>query len=803
MFKKSVLFIFIVYSFISKTIVAQNIGGIINIYTSVTSIVGTTISVSSSAGFITGNKVLIIQMKGAGIDQANTPAYGDVLAYNNAGNYEYATITGVSGNNITIQSPLCKQYSIPDLVQLITVPEYITPTITSTLMAQDWNGVTGGVLVFEASDTVIMNADINVSGNGFRGGITYSGSFGCSNPNYYLSTGVGGEKGESISKYINMQECGRGKLANGGGGGNPGNSGGGGGGNSGAGGIGGNEYSGCGATGVQGIGGSSVSYSGGKIFLGGGGGGGFGDNAQSITPGTDGGGIVIITANTIIGNNFFIRSNGLHQTLVANDESAGGGGSGGSVFLSTANFPTTLNITTNGGDGGNTYNNIFTGQCHGTGGGGGGGILWINGATLPATINFTTNGGQPGIVQNPASQCYNTSFGALAGQNGNALFNLPSIQPLVPVDLGNDTSVCPAQTLVFDAGANYTTYLWNDASTNQTLAFLITGSYSVTVTNASGCSDIDTLTISLLPPIVFSIGNDTAVCPQQPIFLDAGAGFTNYLWNNGSTSQTISTVDSGDCVLTVTNNLGCIGIDTVEVNWFTPQIPILGNDTSICLNGQFIFDPGVGFNNYLWADGSTTQSYIAINPGLYTVSVTDANGCTSIGSASVLSFVSPPSIEINDTFLCHGTPVFIQSPNTILNHIWSDSTTNSFMQVNSPGIYSITIITIEGCTKTDSFEVKESCPVLLYFPNAFSPNGDGVNDEFFPIDFNVSEFHMHIYNRWGQLIFESNNLSERWNGTFKEQLCAIGVYVYSATYSGESDGIISSGNLKGSVTLIK
>ncbi len=798
--KTLLLSILIVSPFISYS---QNISGIINSYTSVTAITGVNISVTSSVGFSVTGKVLIIQMKGAAINQTNTLSYGDILSYNNAGNYEYAIVTAINGNTITIQSPLCRQYTIADLVQLITVPQFTNPTVTATLLAQDWNGTTGGVLVFDASGTVTLNADIDVSGNGFTGGATCLSGFGCSNTNFFLGLGSGGVKGESIAQYIGGQEGGMGKIANGGGGGNPGNCGGGGGGNFGSGGIGGNEYSGCGTTGIQGIGGSVVSNTGLKIFMGGGGGGGFSDNSQSVTPGTDGGGIVLITASAIDGNNFFIRSDAPNQTLVANDESAGGGGSGGSIILAVPNFLSTTNITTNGGDGGNTYNNIFTGQCHGPGGGGGGGLLWISGATLPASVNYTAAAGQPGLVQNPASSCYNTSFGAAAGNAGGVLFNLPLAQLLVPVDLGPDTSLCPLQTLVLDAGAGYASYVWNDGSTTENINALQTGVFAVTVTTGSGCTDIDTVTLSLLPPIIFSLGNDTTVCQNEIVLLDAGNGYAGYLWNDGSTAQTFPTNDSGLVNVTVANNLGCTGTDTMMIYWNIPPQPDLGNDTSICISGSHTFDAGTGATAFVWNDGSTTQTITVTVPGLYSVTVTDAFGCTAQAGGNILGYFNPPDLVMPDTFMCPGTPIQIIAPGTFTHYLWQDSSVFSSIMVNMPGVYSLTVTNFVGCSATDSFLVQEKCPVLLYFPNGFSPNEDGINDGFFGIGFNISSYHLEIYDRWGQLIFITNDIHDHWDGKKDDAPCGIGVYIFYSKYSGESDGVITTGEVKGNVTLLR
>ncbi len=781
---------------------AQNISGIINTYTSVNAISGTTISVSSAAGYTAGGKVLIIQMKGASIDQSNSSTYGDILSYNNCGNYEYANVVSVNGNNIIIQSPLCRQYSIPDLVQLITVPQYTNPVVTSTLLCQDWNGTTGGVLVFEASGTVLLNADIDVSGNGFRGGSVCLAGFGCNNTNYFLPLGQGGQKGEGIADYVTSQQGGRGKLSNGGGGGNPGNCGGGGGGNYGSGGNGGFEYSGCGGTGIQGIAGANLNYSGGKVFMGAGGGGGFSDNSQAVTPGTDGGGIVIITANAIDGNNFFIRSDAPDQTLIANDESAGGGGAGGTVFLSVNNFLSVVNVSASGGDGGNTYNNIFTFDCHGPGGGGGGGLLWLSNAALPANVIFNGAPGQPGLVQNPSSSCYNTTFGATAGLPGNYLLNLPSIDTIIPVALGNDTAVCVAQAFTLDAGTNYASYLWSDGSVQQTISVAQTGTYSVTVTNAAGCVDVDTLTVSLLPPIIFSLGNDTSVCAGSPVNMDAGAGFASYNWHNGTVTQTYISNDSGAFSVTVTDSLGCSGSDTMNISYTNPSPPVFANDTSICFLDTVVFDAGPGAT-YLWNNGSTTQTINAWWPGIYSVTVTDAGGCSTQAAGSLAAFISPIVTVMHDTFMCPGTPTYLQANQSFSSYFWSDSSGLSIDLISMPGTYSVTVTNSFGCTGEEVFTVEEKCPVEVFFPNAFTPNTDGNNDFFSGIGVNVSSFRLRIYNRWGQVVFESESLNDKWDGTLDDIPCGMGVYVFVASYSGMSGDEKISGVKKGNVILLR
>ncbi|MBW8052047.1 MAG: hypothetical protein FVQ77_17235, partial [Cytophagales bacterium] len=397
-----------------------NIAGIINSYTKVTAINSSnSIAVISTAEFSAGDKAFLIQMKGATIDDtSNTSDFGNIISYNNTGNYEFAIIDSINGDTIIFQDTLLRQYDPAGLVQLITLPEFCNNNVnvTGTLTAAPWDGNIGGVLVFETG-VVTLNANIDVSGKGFRGGTaSINGGFSCDHTDYFytMASTRSGQKGEGIAIYGISYEAGRGALANGGGGGNEWNAGGGGGGNYGTGGRGGDQQAGCVSLPIGGEGGYNLNYSNSadKIFLGGGGGGGEQNDNQG-TPGAGGGGIIIIIADTIVGNGFSIISNG-NNVPTAGIDGGGGGGAGGTILLDMQYYISTLNVTVNGGKGGNTTNQ----GVHGPGGGGGGGIIWISDSILPAGVSVSLNGGLLGLTSNAVPH------GAANGSAGNLLTDL-------------------------------------------------------------------------------------------------------------------------------------------------------------------------------------------------------------------------------------------------------------------------------------------------------------------------------------------------------------------------------------------
>ena len=341
--------------FINKSISQTNISGIINSYSSVTAINTPncvpcaascvhTVTVANGALFAPGDFGLIIQMKGATINTANTITSGAVTAINNSGNYEFFEIVSIAGNVLTTTFPFIKQYSVAGVVQVVRVPNYPNgANITGTLTAADWSEATGtgGVLALKATN-VIFSANIDVVGKGFQGvemnvdGTPDNCTVDPASVFVVPSTNNSSWfKGAGIVADDPATSKGRAPRANGGGSGISGDSGGGGGSNYGSGGEGGKRWCDINNLNAGGLGGRSLIQfvSDNKVFLGGGGGSGFRTTGNSATP-SNGGGIVMIFANNITGNGFTINASGVNAFAVnptGAPDGGGGGGAGGSV----------------------------------------------------------------------------------------------------------------------------------------------------------------------------------------------------------------------------------------------------------------------------------------------------------------------------------------------------------------------------------------------------------------------------------------------------------------------------------------
>ena len=428
-------------------------GTINNVNTVVNSVdvVANSANVNSTAGISVGDTILLMQMQGATMNTDNAATFGDISDLGNTGNYEFNIVCDVDvpGSNVVFQNQLLRTYDTGAPVQLIRVPTYDNVHVTGLLTAPQWNGSTGGVLVFWARGYTRLQGGITIrmDSAGFRGGdyLRIADPCGCvfggdpqySDYYYPYADHRGAHKGEGIAGYTAAREGGRGKNATGGGGGNDHNGGGAGGANYGAGGNGGTpcasrscflgqycrgNFPGIGSVAMSG----NYNNTQNRIFLGGGGGAGDSNDSNGAgSGGTNGGGIVIIVTDSLAPNGGNIYARGWQPPTGAGD-GVGGGGAGGTVLISAraVNPFQTLRVYVNGGNGGNSSwtstSSVYNSK--GKGGGGGGGVFWYSGATIPSNFLVTLNGGAAGSEL--SASCPGNTGGSQPGGSGASLTNL-------------------------------------------------------------------------------------------------------------------------------------------------------------------------------------------------------------------------------------------------------------------------------------------------------------------------------------------------------------------------------------------
>ncbi|NQW29862.1 MAG: DUF1573 domain-containing protein [Ignavibacteria bacterium] len=468
----------------------QNIGGVVNQYVQVTEIspCDSLLRVGNPANFSPGDRVLIIQMKGAKIVTANDSTFGNFTDLNWAGCAEFLTITRINGDQFYFGSKLVHTYDPDGNVQLVKVARYKSARVTKDIVARPWNGSIGGVVAIEVEEDLTLNADITVSGQGFRGGVVSVPVSRCSVYAQLVnwSFGTSGAKGEGIVNLpVIYQPAGRGPLGNGGGGGNGNNAGGAGGGNGGNGGDGGSANRHCDLDkfvgGRPGKGLDSLVPKQ-RFFFGGGGGGGH-QNDTLGTSGANGGGIVFLIAKTIISYGHTISADGQSVLKPAEWDGAGGGGAGGTIYIDAAKIYDTLNVSARGGDGGIISHKF---NAHGPGGGGGGGVIVYKQPTENVVSNVSP--GVNGTHTYPDNDAFGLAWDSKPGDTGVVInrFNWK-----VPADLilsaWGGGPICPGQMQILGASDGYIKYKWSNGANTKFTTVSTPGVYSVITTDSSGC----------------------------------------------------------------------------------------------------------------------------------------------------------------------------------------------------------------------------------------------------------------------------------------------------------------------------
>ncbi|MCI5057175.1 MAG: T9SS type A sorting domain-containing protein [Flavobacteriales bacterium] len=220
--------------------------------------------------------------------------------------------------------------------------------------------------------------------------------------------------------------------------------------------------------------------------------------------------------------------------------------------------------------------------------------------------------------------------------------------PVPSVNIGPDTSLCPGDTLVVDAGAGFNTYQWSHGFLTQTAEITATGTYWVDVTDSIGCIGSDTIVVNVFNvSLNVDLGNDTIICKGDSVLLNADVGSSNavYSWNGGSSASMIYASSSNLYSVTVTV-CGITDQDTIDVTVSNPPTVSLGNDTIICDTSTLVLDAGPGFVNYAWSTLATTQTITASTAGTYSVTVTDNIGCN--GADAILIGVDTCDVGINE-----------------------------------------------------------------------------------------------------------------------------------------------------------
>jgi gliding motility-associated-like protein len=336
------------------------------------------------------------------------------------------------------------------------------------------------------------------------------------------------------------------------------------------------------------------------------------------------------------------------------------------------------------------------------------------------------------------------------------------------------------------------------------------GSFSIQlIVDNKGCADTVTRTLEVHPKPAVSLSvKQASLCEGSGINITAGGG-NSYTWSpaaglNSATGATVtaSPLNNTDYVVTAISAYGCENTDTVKIAVVHPFQLQLATEAAVCF-GESIPLKASGAVTYQWIGNTTDLNNTAIpnpvatpsNTITYTVAATGENQCFS-DTASIKIIVKPvPSVDAGPgAEILAGATYQLQATasNDVVKWDWSPAKYLSCLNCATPKAtplepmnYTVTVSNAQGCTASDTVSVKLFCSESrINIPNAFTPNNDGINDQFFIKGQGITTLnHLRIYNSWGTLVFERTNLkiddkSAAWDGKYKGEPVPMGVYVY-------------------------
>ena len=265
----------------------------------------------------------------------------------------------------------------------------------------------------------------------------------------------------------------------------------------------------------------------------------------------------------------------------------------------------------------------------------------------------------------------------------------------VPIISGT-TTFCQGSSTTLDAGAGYSNYSWSTGAITRTITVNTASNFSVTVTNASGCSGTTSINTSFYTPPTPSIVGNSDICPGGSTPLTANAGYVSYSWSTGAISPSILVNAAGTYTVMVTDANGCTASINKVITQAVSPTPIISGTLSFCGSSSTILEAGLGYSSYAWSNGASTHSIIVSTAGTFSVTVTNASGCAGTTSVTTTTTgavpASPGPITGNSGGVCNTTNnvySIAAVPNTAF-YVWSVPVGATI--VSGQGTTSITVI---------------------------------------------------------------------------------------------------------------
>lgn len=375
------------------------------------------------------------------------------------------------------------------------------------------------------------------------------------------------------------------------------------------------------------------------------------------------------------------------------------------------------------------------------------------------------------------------------------------------IDLGADTLVCGA-SFPLNSGLNSNSkFIWSTGDTTPSITATQNGLYWVKASSKCWGESYDSINVLLLPDTLqkVALGVDTSICGVDYELTSNITQNIKHLWSTGDTTKTITATANGNYKLTV-SDLCYSNSDDINITFIKDTLSgiNLGVDTLVCEKTYELKVPDIDGGIYKWNTGDTIPNITVSEDGVYNVSLFTPVCNNRYDDSIVVNFYeTKPLILKPDTTICSKNfrEFSLAVNEDYTSYLWSTGSTENTAKIFAEGNYSLTTKDTCNITYTKNIQVTV-CNCELYVPTSFTPNNDGTNDVFYITnDCGFAKYSLKVFNRWGTLLFETDNPTKVWNGTYKGEAVPDGVYLVSLRYNHNGD--TRSPDYKGTLTLMR
>lgn len=373
-----------------------------------------------------------------------------------------------------------------------------------------------------------------------------------------------------------------------------------------------------------------------------------------------------------------------------------------------------------------------------------------------------------------------------------------TVNPNPSVSAGSDVTICSYETATLQATpGGWDNASWSNGGVGETLTVGNAGTYTVTVTEG-GCSSSDNVVVSVNQMPILDLGNTRNLCEGSTETITSGPSGVSGTWSAGGFGSSIEVTQPGVYTFIYQNN-NCSVRDSVEVIYYdAPQFDLGPNRTTCPDEPVVLAVPYTG----VWSTGFTGGSLNITSSGTYSVSV--ANGPCLVSDEITITILPAPIANLKAEYTyCKGQQRTLSAYNPVNEgYMWSTGADSASIVVKEPGSYSVTTYNVCGTAESSTIVVEEDCTYSIYVPSSFTPNNDGFNDYWKPVVYNLVEYEVSIFNRWGERIWFTTDTEAAWTGEVKEgdYYTPDGLYFFVVRFKTDRQ---EAGEERGSIFVIR